>query len=1111
MKLRPLLHYPVVRILVTGTILVAGTALWGKLFRPGTEAPEPVSPAQVAALDAERQNDLSAHPATLIDPDTDYSRGADAPWYPRGEAPVLANLVKEGRLPPVAERTGPEPLVIHGVDGIGRYGGVWNDAVTWDSQVWDRMNRYLGGVNLVRWSPEGYPIVPNVARSWEVSADLRTWTFKLRRGMKWSDGHPFTADDFTYWYQWEVLYFQQRGYALNDDGYRLLRSGDEFGRVEKVDDLTVRFVFPRPNPFFLEMLAGTSVKELFAPKHYLERFHPELGDQALIHEIMRRRRFTSPNQVYLEVRREDNPEVPRIGPWVYAHYRSHAPHSFVRNPYYWAVDAAGNQLPYIDAVTEEVLTPELLAIRAASGGLPAVFESQDLNLANYGLYMTAGRRYGFRIRHYTSGLGSLWAISPNLNRRHEPGDEGARQKWELLNNLRFREALSLAINRKAIIRAEFLGMGEPAQPAPGRGSPFYNEKLQHAFTAYDPDRANALLDAIGLTTRDSDGFRTLPDGSPMVWLLWHRTFLAPGVFQFVIDDWAAVGIRAVDRLASEGLAFTVRMAANYDFFVSPTYTDFVPVVEPKTFAPVDSFALYAPMFGAWYDNQLHVGTEAASAGTTAPPPDHPLRRVLSLYEAALTAPTRAAGIARFQELLSIDADNLYNIGIGTPPPAIALVRDDFRNVPRRGIQGTAFHSPLNFAPETFYFADPPEIPGAIEQLKYDITHPEPAPYLTTAVVESGGNGSLLGKVVRFGILAVVLAGLVLAGLRHPYVGRRLLLFIPMLLIISVMTFTIIQIPPGNIIESRLLALQDSGTRVSQEEIARIKHQFHLDEPMVQRYLRWVGVHWFFTFNDTDRGLLEGDLGVSMTDPRRPQPVNTIVGDRIMLTILLSLGTIVFTWSLALPIGVYSAVRQYSVGDYILTFLGFIGMSVPGFLLALLIIYWGGRFLHLDLTGLFSPEYETRPEWTWGKVLDLLQHIWVPLVILGVEGTASMIRIMRGNLLDELRKPYVTTARAKGVRPFRLIVKYPVRVAVNPFISTIGGLFPELISGGAIVAVVLGLPTVGPLMLDALLNEDIYLAGSMLVVLSLLGVLGTLVSDLLLMWLDPRIRMTRGSK
>jgi ABC-type dipeptide/oligopeptide/nickel transport system permease component len=235
-------------------------------------------------------------------------------------------------------------------------------------------------------------------------------------------------------------------------------------------------------------------------------------------------------------------------------------------------------------------------------------------------------------------------------------------------------------------------------------------------------------------------------------------------------------------------------------------------------------------------------------------------------------------------------------------------------------------------------------------------------------------------------------------------------------------------------------------------------------------------------------------------------VNAIVGDRILLTVLISLGTILLTWALAIPIGIYSAVRQYSIGDYVLTFLGFIGMCVPGFLLALLLMYASAEFLGIPVSGLFSSQYGAQPEWDWPKILDLLKHIWVPVVVLGIGGTAGMIRVMRANLLDELKKPYVVTARAKGVRPLKLLLKYPVRMALNPFISGIGGIFPQLVSGGAIVAMVLSLPTVGPLLLAALMSEDMYLAGSMLMVLSLLGVVGTLVSDLLLLWLDPRIRM-----
>jgi ABC-type dipeptide/oligopeptide/nickel transport system permease component len=282
----------------------------------------------------------------------------------------------------------------------------------------------------------------------------------------------------------------------------------------------------------------------------------------------------------------------------------------------------------------------------------------------------------------------------------------------------------------------------------------------------------------------------------------------------------------------------------------------------------------------------------------------------------------------------------------------------------------------------------------------------------------------------------------------------------------------------------------------------------LDESWIKRYLTWTGIQWFFTFSSEDRGLLQGYLGRSM---ETLEPVNAVMGDRATLTIMISLGTVLFTWVVALPIGIYSAVRQYSIGDYVFTLIGFLGMCIPNFLLALLLMYFSSTFLNVNVTGLFSAEYAAQPEWSFGKFIDLLQHLWVPVVVIGTAGTASMIRVMRGNLLDELKKPYVTTARAKGVKPIKLILKYPVRLALNPFISGVGNIFPQLISGGAIVALILSLPTVGPLLLQALLMEDMYLAGSLLMILSMLGVFGTLVSDLLLMVLDPRIRMEGGRR
>jgi peptide/nickel transport system permease protein len=257
-----------------------------------------------------------------------------------------------------------------------------------------------------------------------------------------------------------------------------------------------------------------------------------------------------------------------------------------------------------------------------------------------------------------------------------------------------------------------------------------------------------------------------------------------------------------------------------------------------------------------------------------------------------------------------------------------------------------------------------------------------------------------------------------------------------------------------------------------------------------QYLRWIGL------------IAQGNFGMAMEWGR---PVMEVIGDRLALTMVVSIAAIIFTWLVALPIGIFSAVRQYSIGDYIFTFIGFIGLATPGFLLALVMMYFGFVFFNANIGGLFSPEY-LEASWSLAKVWDLMQHLPLPALILGLAGTAQMIRIMRANLLDELRKPYVVTARAKGLSETRLIFKYPVRVALNPFASTIGYTFPYIVSGSIIVSLVLSLPTVGPLLLKALIAQDMFLAGTIVLMLGVMTVIGTLVSDIILMWIDPRIRL-----
>lgn len=319
--------------------------------------------------------------------------------------------------------------------------------------------------------------------------------------------------------------------------------------------------------------------------------------------------------------------------------------------------------------------------------------------------------------------------------------------------------------------------------------------------------------------------------------------------------------------------------------------------------------------------------------------------------------------------------------------------------------------------------------------------------------------------------------------------QRLFWTIPTLLIISIVSFVIIQLPPGDYLTSYIAALEESGQQVNHEQVERLRERYNLDEPVYIQYLGWMG------------GLLRGDMGMSFEWNR---PVRDLIGERLALTAIISLVTLLFTWALAIPIGIYSAVKQYSWGDYAFTFVGFVGLAVPNFLLALIFAYIGFSFFDLTPGGLMSPEFAEQP-WSFAKLRSFLAHLWIPVVVIGTSGTAALIRIMRANLLDELRKQYVVTARAKGLHYWKLLLKYPVRVALNPLVSTVGWLLPTIVSGEIIVSVVLGLQTTGPLLLQALLNQDMFLAGSIVMMLSLLTVLGTLLSDILLMWLDPRIR------
>ena len=321
-----------------------------------------------------------------------------------------------------------------------------------------------------------------------------------------------------------------------------------------------------------------------------------------------------------------------------------------------------------------------------------------------------------------------------------------------------------------------------------------------------------------------------------------------------------------------------------------------------------------------------------------------------------------------------------------------------------------------------------------------------------------------------------------------YIGRRFIYLLPTLFIISIIAFAVIQLPPGDFLASLMASAVET---VDQAQIDALRDRYGLDEPIYVQYWKWIS------------GIVaRGDFGDSFEWNR---PVSELIWERLGLTMIISLCTLAFVWIVSIPIGIYSAVKKYTLGDYVVTVIGFIGLAIPNFLLALVLMYIAFRYFGQSVGGLFSPEF-IEADWSLERALDLLSHLWLPVVILGTSGTAALIRVMRANLLDELSKLYVDAARARGLSELKLLFKYPVRVALNPLVSALAWVFPALVSGSAITSIVLNLQTTGPLLYRSLQAQDMYLAGSLILLVSVLTIIGTLVSDILLAWIDPRIQL-----
>jgi len=1068
--------------------------LLSRAFQPGgVQTALPAPPAErVAEAQTLRDIALDDEPHRFV-VDVDYARQKEAEWYPRNEAPVLKDLVKEGRLPPVHERLSTviegkrvsEPLVMRGVEGIGTYGGTW---VRGSSLRWID---YRGSAStLLRYDLYARDLLPHLAKAWDVSADGREFTFYLRRGIRWSDGHPFTADDILYWWDWEE---NCKDIQSNPDPNLLVRN--QAPKVSKVGDYAVMFVFPESYGAFPRFVAAKR-QIANAPAHYLKQYHPTHPERdpekiAVWEDALK---IKNPAALYKQVKQWTNPEHPHMWPWLYRKYTTLNPQSAYRNPYYWVVDTEGNQLPYIDRIlADENITRESVVF---SQGASSMQWHYNLFL-NYTLYMRNRDIYDFDVYHWWNGE-VPFVIYPNITMRDDAAPNG-KALAALLRERRFRIALSVSIDRQRIIDAVYRGVGEPMAMVPEKGTPWYCEAAETLHHEYDPEKANRLLDELGLTQRDSEGYRTFPDGKRLTLIQSLPPAADVETMQFIIENWKAVGLRVIIRPQGNSL-FLIEKGGRRQQLSWWSGNPHFPLrsgIGPSGYT--------APGYVKWLNGGGPYAGEGDSVPGLAPPPGHPMLANLRLHAQAMAETDPAKQKALIDEALTTYADQVWSINISKGLPQLVIVRKGFRNVPKQAFHGYQTYSPGGNAGIETYFWDEPlnrDEPGTVKLMKELIATPvprvgtTPTVAVTSTATPEPGSGNWVGTLIRWVVIGIAGLFVVMVAIRHPFVRKRLLMMLPMLAVISVMVFTIIQLPPGDYTTVRIAQLEEQGDLVQLQEIKEIRETFNLDRPVVYRYASWMGLRWFTSFKEDDKGLLQGHLGLSMKDN---MPVNQLVGDRLLLTFCITLGSVLLTWLIALPVGIYSAVKQYSVGDYFFTSIAFLGMCIPTFLLALILSVVTG------VDGLFSREFAAMEGWNWAKALDLMKHIWLPVVIVGVSATAGMIRVMRANLLDELKKPYVVTARAKGVRPIRLLLKYPVRIALNPFVSGIGGLFPALVSGSAIIAMVLGLPTVGPLMLNGVLDQDMYLAGSMLMVLGLLSIFGTLVSDLLLVWLDPRIR------
>jgi peptide/nickel transport system substrate-binding protein len=612
---------------------------------------------------------------------------AVAEWPPergRGfqEAPMLVERVKAGTLPPVAERLPENPLVIVPPERDGPYGGTWARFATdtGDAGVYEARLSYDG---FVRWDPMGRRILPNLATRWEVADGGRSYTFWLRRGVRWSDGAPFSADDLLFWYN-DVLQNPELTPVTPVD----FRRGGELVKLDRLDAYTVRFRFKEPHGLFLQMMAsGLSYAILGYPAHYLRQFHAAYVSKEKLEAAAKAKGFHSWYQRFGERRDWRNPECPRLWAWLIRDAAA-LPIAFERNPYYWKVDPDGRQLPYLDRVTFGIFDIETINLKAING--EAGMQSRHMDFANYPLFMENRTKGRYRVLHWINAGGSVIQLAPNLNQKT---DAVLR---EVFADPRFRIALSHAIDRQAINEVCFFGIGKPRQLCPPAASPYYSPEYERAHIAYDPARANALLDGMGLSKRDADGVRLRPDGLPLSIFIETTSMTGNAkMLEMVAHDWTAVGVKTELKVTARGLYYTRKAALLHHVGVWWPADELVPLVDPRWFLPFSAESIHAIGYARWF----------TSGGKTGVEPQGDMRRCVELYRQIQQTPDEAEHHRLFAEIVALNRKNLWVIGTIGEVPTIVIASDRMRNVPEVAVYGWIFRSPGNTAPECYALQD----------------------------------------------------------------------------------------------------------------------------------------------------------------------------------------------------------------------------------------------------------------------------------------------------------------------------------------------------------------------------------------------------------------------